>query len=321
MIRRRTLLGSASLLLGAAPAWAQGRYPSRPVTVNVPFPAGGSTDIPTRLILDRVAKDMGASFVVQNQPGAGGRIGVGAALRHKADGYSLVVVNHANTTIPLAFGQQLSYAPMDDIHYIAPFVTIPVTLMVNPRLPFATLKEFVAHVKQNPGKINIGTAGLGTMSHLAGEMFKQSAGLDVQFVHYKGDAASTVDVIAGHLPALFIGGGSNFHTDGRLRALAVSSEKRLSSLADVPSFTELGYSGVKAVAWNGLAAQRAVPDDIAQALNAGVQAALAQSEITSALRERGFEPYVASRAVFAQRVAEEVRTYQALRRATGIELS
>ena len=233
--------GVGSILAPAAQA--QDRYPNRPVKIIVPTVAGGTVDVITRLIANDLSSRLGVSFFVDNRSGAGNTLGSREAARAEADGYTLLMSSASGQVISPLVYRNVDYDPVKSFAPIGLVAEGSIILVVNPSLPFKSVPELVAHAKANPGKLNYGSAGTGTLPHLAGELFKSVAGVDLVHVPYRGGALSIADVIAGNVQLTFEAASPLLPhiRDGRLRALAVLSKARLADLPDVPSAAESGY--------------------------------------------------------------------------------
>jgi tripartite-type tricarboxylate transporter receptor subunit TctC len=271
MSTRRNFIASTAVLAGAfvtliapyfSPAFAQS-WPQKPVTIVVPFAPGGNTDGIARLAAQRLTETFGKQFIVENRGGASGAIAAEQILRADADGYTLFVAALPVMAIVPAMNK-VKYDPIKDFAPISNIATNPFVLVVNEAFPAKTLPEFIAHVKSQNGKLSYASAGTGSLTHLSMALFLKQAGIEMIHVGYRGNAPALADVIAGHVPAMF----SNLAdvlpqmSTGKLRLLAVSSEKRVSQAPDVPTVAESGYPKFKTQTWNGLLARKGTPQDV-----------------------------------------------------------
>jgi tripartite-type tricarboxylate transporter receptor subunit TctC len=287
-------------------------YPSRSVTLVVPYPPGGTTDIVARLVAPKIAEQIGQTIVIENKAGAGGTIGAGFVTKSAPDGYTLLLGTPPDQVTAQFLTKQISYDPAKDFAPISLLVRGPNVLVVNPNVPAKTLAEFVALAKQQPGKLNFASAGKGNTSHLSGELFKVRAGIDITHVPYRGNAPASQDLLAGHVQALFEAPAASLGNirDGRARPLAVTSAQRLKTLPDVPTFAEAGVPGVEVYTWFSILAPAKTPPEIVAKLNKAASAALADAGIRSRLEEMSFEvvggaPDVLGKFIIAERVKWE----------------
>ena len=303
------LAASAAALPAASRiAGAQG-YPNKPVRIIVPVPAGGPIDLAARLIGQWLADRLGQPFVVENRPSAGGHVGIEAVARAPADGYTLLLALAGNTMNATLF-ERLNYDFIRDIAPIASINHIPLVLASNPLFPPATVAELIAYAKANPGKVNMATAGVGTMPHVAGELFKMLTGADILSVRYRGSAPAVTDLLGGHVQVAFDAVSSSIEhiKSGRLRALGVSTGKRLDVLPDVATVGE-SVPGFEATGWCGLCAPKATPADIIALLNREVNAGLVDPKVRTRLTELGSIVFVTSPRAFATFIADETEKW------------
>ena len=265
-------------------------FPARPIKVVVPYAAGGPTDILGRLVTEFLGRDLRQAAFVENRPGAQGAIGAETVARANPDGYMLLVV--AGSMIvqnPLLY-KKLSYDPVRDFRVLALITEVPVVMEVHPSVPARTVAEFVAYAKQNPGKLTFGSAGTGGTIHLAGEMFKQMAGIEMTHVPYKGAAPALTDLLAGNIQVMFDSLGTALPPvrSGMVRALGVSSARRISDLPDVPTIAESGYPDYLVSVWFGVVAPARVPDDVARILKASLDRAMNDDAFRASLEKIGY---------------------------------
>jgi tripartite-type tricarboxylate transporter receptor subunit TctC len=252
------LTGAAALPAVSRIAWAQ-TYPTRPVRVIVGFPPGGTADIVARLVGQRLSERLGQPFVIENRPGAGGNIGTEAVVRAPADGYTLLLAATLNT-INATLYDKLNYNFIRDIAPVACIIRTPLIMVVNPAVPAKTVPEFIAYAKDNPGKVTMASAGTGTLSHIAGELFKMMTGIDMLHVPYRGGAPALTDLMGGQVQVYFSPLPESISTikGGKLRALAVTTATRSEALPDIPTVGEF-VPGYEASVWFGLSAPTGTP--------------------------------------------------------------
>ena len=258
----RAVVAGALLAFGTMAAAQQ--YPTKPVRLIVPFPAGQATDLAARLIAEALGKEWGQSVVVENIGGGAGIPGMVAAKNAPADGYTLAMGTSAVLVVNPAIMSSIPYDPMNDFAYIGPVFRNPLIIVASEKSPYRTVKDLVEAAKKNPGKLNWGYPGAGTTQHLTGELFKQVAGVDIQGVMYKGSAAAVQDLLGGQIELSVDGIGPNLpHIKaGKLRALASTGEQRATQLPDVPTVAEQGYPGFSGEGWGGVVMPKGVPADI-----------------------------------------------------------
>jgi tripartite-type tricarboxylate transporter receptor subunit TctC len=265
-------------------------YPTRPIKLVVPYAAGGPTDVLGRLVGEYLGRDLKQPVIVENKAGAQGAIGAEAVARSEPDGYTLFVTAASIIVLNPMLYKKLSYDPVRDFRMLALVTDLPVVMEVHPSVPAKTVAEFVAYAKQNPGKINFGSAGTGGTIHLAGEMFKQIAGVDMVHVPYKGAGPALTDLISGNIQVMFdtLSTALPPVKGGLVRALGVSSEQRSADLPDVPTIAESGYPSYRVSVWYGIAAPAKLPDDIAQKISASLDRALNDDAFRASLEKIGF---------------------------------
>lgn len=287
---RRTLLALAgAMMLPAAGIARAETYPSRPVQIVVPYPPGGTADLIARFLADRLREARGQSFVVENRAGATGTIGSASVARAPADGYTLLIGVGGPLTIAPHLMPNIPYDTMAAFDPITLVAEVPSLLAVHPNVPARTVQELIALARARPGALNFGSAGTGSSVHLAGELFKLSAGIQVEHVPYRGGAPALNDLIAGNITYLF----ENLpqllpHAEtGRIRALGITSTRRSASLPDVPTVAEAGVPGFEATTWFGLLGPRGLPPEVRQQLHADVTRVLGNSEVRGFLARQG----------------------------------
>jgi len=265
-------------------------YPVRPIKLVVPYAAGGPTDVLGRLVADFLARDLKVATVVENKAGAQGAIGAEAAARAEPDGYTLFVAAASIIVLNPMLYKKLPYDPVSDFKMLALITDLPVVMEVHPSVPARTVAEFVAFAKQNPGKLNFGSAGTGGTIHLAGEMFKQIAGVDMIHVPYKGAGPALTDLLSGNIQVMFdtLSTALPPVKSGLLRPLGVSSTERSPDLPDVPTIAESGYPDYRVSVWYGIAAPDKVPDEVSQKVSASLNRALNDDAFRASLEKIGF---------------------------------
>lgn len=307
MISLRRALVTVGLALTAAGASAQ-TYPSKPIRVVVPFPPGGGTDIIARDVSQKVAALTGWTLVVENRPGAGGNLGVEAAAKSAPDGYTLVLGQTSNMAINATLYQKLPYDPQKDLAPVVLVARAPLVLVTSAATPFKTLDDAVKAAKSKPGAINFASPGNGTVAHLTSELFQKAAGIKLQHIPYKGAAQALTDVISGSVE-LYMSSVPTLLAQirqGKLRALAVTSAKRVDDLPDVPTIQELGYPGFDASTWFGFLAPAGTPNEIVAKLNAEFNRALQQPDLRKKLADQGAEPIGGTPAQFAALIRNDI---------------
>jgi tripartite-type tricarboxylate transporter receptor subunit TctC len=324
MIDRRRLLGLAAAGLAVPNAWqfaqAQGKYPDRSIRVVVPRVAGGSVDVIGRGWSEKTRLTLGPSHI-ENQGGGGGRIGATTVARAPADGYHLLI----GSTSELVLNPILETLPYDPIKNFAPIgilSTSPLVFMVDPKLPINNLKELAAYAKANPGKVNYGTAGAGTIGHVAIELFKQVSGLK-EFIHipYKGGAAAVNEVMGGRLTLVAVsisGAVVALHQSGKIRIIAVTSEGRSEALPDLPSVVEQGFPDLVIQFFIGLFAPSGLPEPILAQLEKATQVAMKDPSLQALLNKAGFDVPNSSRAEAAKFVQAEFKRWGPVLKAAGM---
>src|SRR5204863_4895418 len=254
-------------------------YPARPITLILPFPPGGSTDIIGRIAADGMARELGQPFVVDNRGGAGGAIGAKAIADAAPDGYALGIATVSTHVVNPIVQRDLRYDPLKDFSFVSQIATVPNSMSVHPSVPARTMAEFIEYARTNPGKLNYGTPGVGSLGHLIGETFKYSAKVNLTHVPYRGAGPALNDALGGQVQVLFDNLPSSLphiHA-GKLRALAVAAEKRVASLPDVPTFAETGQPLVNDPSWFGLIGPAKLPADITARLHGALVATLKQA--------------------------------------------
>jgi tripartite-type tricarboxylate transporter receptor subunit TctC len=319
---RRTLLRGAAGAVALPVVWriAQAQsYPSRPVRVIVATAAGGGNDIIARLIGQRLAEHLGQPFVVDNRPGAGSNIGTEAVVRASADGYTLLLVSASNA-INATLYEKLTFNFIQDIAPVAGIMRTPLVVLVNPSLPATTALEFISYAKANPGKINTASGGNGTPSHMAAELLKMMAGVDLVHVPYRGLGPALTDLLGGRVQVMF--GGTTvsipYIRAGKLRALAVTTAARSEELPDLPTLGDF-VPGYEASQWYGIGAPRSTPAEIIGRLNKEIIASLDDPKIRARLTDLGGTALPGSPGDFGKLIAEETEKWGKVVKFAGIK--
>jgi len=299
-------LWSALALLLALTAPAAAEYPDHPVRLIIPFPPGGSNDVVGRLVANQLSEKLGHKVFVDNRGGAGGVLGTEAAAAAAPDGYTLLIVSIAHAVNPALY--KLNYDPIKSFTPVSILATGPNVLAVNPQLPVKTVAELVALAKQKPGELDYASAGVGSFQHLGGELFKLTAGVNLQHVPYKGGGPAMQDVIAGHVKIMFssLVQTTPFIQSGQLRALGVGGTKRNPILPDVPTIAEAGVPGYEANNWWGIMAPAGTPNEIVDRLYRDIQATLKSPELTAAFDREGASAVTMSTDEFAKYIENEI---------------
>ena len=322
-ISRRKFLGKAigATAVSAVPRAARTQsYPTRPVHLIVGFAAGGPNDISARLIGQWLSERLGQQFVVENRPGAGGNVATEFVVRAPDDGYTLLLVP-APAAINATLYDNLSFNFIRDIRPVAGILRVPEVMVVNPAVPARTVPEFIAYAKANPGKINMASAGNGTVPHVAGELFKFMTGVDLVRVGYRGGGPALIDLIAGQVQVMFEPTLSTLpHIKaGELRALAVSSATRSPALPDVPTVAET-VPEYEATAWFGIGAPKNTSTEIVERLNKETNAGLADPKVQKRMEDLGGIPMPMSPAEFGKMIADETDKWAKVIKFAGIKL-
>ena len=331
-VRFTSICASATMLV--APAFAQTHatgsepapslskeqaWPAKPVRIVVPFAPGGTSDTLGRIVANKLGESFGQSFVVENRPGAGGVTGSDLVAKSAPDGYTLVVSGVASHAVAPALASKFPFDPVKDFTHIALFGGPPSVFAVHPSLPARNLAEFATLAKKRPGELTYGSPGNGTHGHLLAELFKQTAGINIVHVPYKGASGAVADLIGGHIQAVsttLTTAGTQIRA-GRARGLAISSAARLPEYIDVPTFRELGYPELVATIWFALSGPAGMPAEIVNKLNAEVRRILQLTEVRERLRPEGIESGTLDEKAFTEFVAAEIKRWAPVVRASG----
>ncbi|MFI5447875.1 Bug family tripartite tricarboxylate transporter substrate binding protein [Polaromonas sp. UC242_47] len=303
-----TLLACLTLLSAATTTHAQDDgYPNKPVRIVVPFAAGGSTDVVARLLADKLTAEFKQPFVIDNRGGAGGNIGADAVAKAPADGYTLLMGTTGVLSINGYLYKNMSYDALRDFAPVSYTSLITNILVVPTEVPVRSVAELVALAKGKPGSLSFASSGAGSSTHLSGELFKAMAGIDILHVPYRGSAQALTDVVAGQVTMLFDNAPSSigFIQQGKLRALAVTSSKRLSNLPEVPTVDEAGIKGYESLSWSGIVAPTATPKPVIAKLNQAIDRILKSDEIKRRLAALGVDPVGGPPEAFARHIRTE----------------
>jgi tripartite-type tricarboxylate transporter receptor subunit TctC len=305
---------------GLVDAQAQS-FPNRPITLVIPFAPGGSTSIVGRVIADKMSQLLGENIVVDNRPGAGGTVGTRAVAKSDPDGYTILLGYTGTLAIGPSLYKNVGYDPRKDFAPIGLIGNAPNSLVVHPSFPVKTVAELVAYAKANPGKVNFGSAGAGTVSHITGEYFAHSAGIKLVHIPYKGTGPALTDLLGGHIPMAFapIPASHANVSAGMLRALAVTSKTRSSLLPDVPTISESGLPGFEASLYYGLVAPAGTPRPVIDKLNKELRAALASDEVKKQLGLDGTEITPGTPEDYADFIDRDEKKWSQLVKASGVE--
>jgi tripartite-type tricarboxylate transporter receptor subunit TctC len=316
--QRRTLLALTLALAATGAAIAQDKYPSKPVTLIVPQAAGGANDAIARVIAQKLTEQLGQSFIVDNRTGAGGNVGTVAAARAKADGYTLMLTADSSMVINPSLYKSTGFDPIKDFEPVGTVATAGYVLVANPAFPAKNTAELIALARQQPGKINIGSAGNGTLNHLIGEMLGKATGIDLTHVPYKGSSAAVTDLVAGQVQVSVQSLPSSiaFIRSGKIKVLGVVNPKRLPSLPDAPTIGET-VKGFGTTPWYGVFAPAGTPKAIVTQLNAAIAKALESKDAQERLAGVGCEPYKSTPEQFAQLVRDDLPRWAKIVKESG----
>lgn len=310
-----------ALLCVCLPSMAATVWPDRPIRLIVPYSAGGTDDNTARIMAQKLTTTLGQSVIVENKPGASGMIGAQYVAQSKPDGYTVLVDASA-------FGvngalHKLPYSPLKDFIPVSLLATTPMILVVNAKSPIHTVAQFISAARTKPASMTFSSAGTGTATHLGFELFDEKAGIKLVHVPYKGGAPALADVMGGHVDASFglAATALPFVKSGMLRALAVTADRRISDLPDVPTLSESGLPGLQILEWNGVFLPHDTPEPIVKKLSQALIDAVADADVRQRLRQEGMDPVGNDPAQFSVFVRHESERWQALVKAKGITLN
>ena len=305
-------LVAAALLALAGAALAQGAYPSRPVTLVVPFPPGGGTDTGARIVAQKLGAKWGQTVIVENKGGAAGMIGADMVAKAKADGYTLLMGNIGTQAINPSLYKKMPYDAATAFVPITLVAELPLAMMVNPAVPAKTAREFIALAKSQPGKLSYSSSGAGGAPHLAAEMFKESTGTFIVHVPYRGGGPAIGDLLAGHVQLSFMTvlEASGHIKAGKLRALAVTGSQRVPALPEVPTLAEAALPGFNSISWIGILAPAGTPKDVVDKVASDVRDVVAADDVKQKLIELGAVPAGTTPAQFQALIASDRKRYE-----------
>ncbi len=308
--RNKTLLAAALLGIAGA-ALAQGAFPSRPVTLIVPFPPGGGTDTGARIVAQKLGTKWGQTVIVENKGGAAGMIGADAVAKAKPDGYTLLMGNIGTQAINPSLYKKMPFDPATAFAPVSLVAELPLAMMVNPAVAATTAKEFVALARSKPGQLSYSSSGAGGAPHLAAEMFKDATGTFILHVPYRGGGPAIGDLLAGHVQLSFMTAleASGHIKAGKLRALAVTGAKRVPALPDVPTLAETVVPGFNSISWIGVLAPAGTPKNIVDKIAGDLREVLAADDVKSKLVDLGAVPSATTPAQFAALIESDRKRY------------
>lgn len=315
-----TTFVTAALALCGMPA-AEAAYPEKPITMIVPFPPGGPTDLVARVLAKAMGEQVGQPIVVENRGGANGNIGAALAAKAPPDGYT-ILYNTSAVALSPALYKTLTYDVLRDLAPVALAAVVPLALVVHPSVPASNVKEFVAYVKANPGKLSYGSAGTGNVTHLGALQFLQANGLEAVHIPYKGSAPADMDLVGGQIQFLTdtVNSVMAFVKDKRIRMLAVTTAKRMSLFPDVPTLAESGMKGFEVGAWQGVMVPAGTPKPVIQKLNAELMRALQNAEVKEKLAQQGAEPLGSTPEEYGAYIRKEIDRWGQLIRQAGVKV-
>jgi tripartite-type tricarboxylate transporter receptor subunit TctC len=305
----RLLLFCIALMVSSLAATAQqAAYPARPITMVVTFAAGGSSDVLARAVADAMSQDLGQQVAVDNRPGAGGNIGAEVVAHAAPDGYTILFGTNGTLGIGPALYKNLRYDPFHDLAPVGLLHKLPLLLIVNPQVPAQNLSELIAYARANPGKLSFASAGVGSVSHLAGELFKEEAKIDILHVPYKGGGAAVTDLISGRLSMMLetIPNALPLAKNGQMRAIGVTTKERSSIAPQIPTLAEAGLPGFDVSAWTGLFVPAGTPAAVIDRLNAETRKILGDQKYVSLIQGMGTDVAASSPQEFGEFVRDDV---------------
>ena len=306
-------------LFATTPAALAQTWPAKSVRIVVPFPPGGGTDIGTRIVAQKLQEAFGQSFVVENKPGAAGIVGTEFTAKSPPDGYTFMMGNIGTHAINVSLYKKLSYDPVKDFAPVSMVADLPLLLLVHPSVPANSVKELIALAKSQPGKLNFSTSGAGGSMHVAAELFKSMAGVDMVHIPYKGGAPAVADLIAGQVPLSFatVLETIQFVKAGKVRALAVTNNRRSVALPDLPTIAEAGLPGYQSISWLALFAPAGTPKDVVNRVSSETVRILKIADVKERLLGQGAEPIGSTPEELATTLAADMAKYAKVIRESG----
>jgi tripartite-type tricarboxylate transporter receptor subunit TctC len=309
----RLLFSCIAFMVSSLAATAQpSAYPARPITMVVTFAAGGSSDVLARAVGDAMSQDLGQQVAVDNRPGAGGNIGAEAVAHATPDGYTILFGTNGTLGIGPALYKNLRYDPFHDLAPVGLLHKLPLLLIVNPQVPAQNLSELIAYARANPGKLSFASAGVGSVSHLAGELFKEEAKIDILHVPYKGGGAAVTDLISGRVSMMLetIPNALPLARNGQMRAIGVTTKERSSIAPDIPTLAEAGLPGFDVSAWTGLFVPAGTPAAVIDRLNAETRKILDDQKYVALIHSMGTDVTASSPQEFGEFVRDDVARWK-----------
>ncbi len=301
---------------------AANEYPDRPIRLVVPFPPGGGADNLARMIMPKVAAILGESIVIDNRPGAGGNVGAESVARAAPDGYTLLYGTNGTHAINASLYPNLRFDPVKDFVPVSRMTTIAALLIVNSAFPVKSVAELIGYAKSHPGEVNFASAGNGTTSHLAGELFRKMAGIDIVHVPYRGGALAVIDLIGGQVQMMIdvMPNAYPLARDSKVRGLAVTTARPFPAAPEYPTIADSGLPGFEISAWDGIFAPTGTPEPIIVKLNAAIRQALSDPQLREALLARGAQPVPTSPEEFARFITASADKWGKLVREAGAKV-
>lgn len=323
--RRRFCIALSALAMAAAAAplaAASDDYPSRPVSILVPYPPGGASDVTARLLADKMSQSMGVPVVVENRPGANGVIATDAVAKARPDGYTILMANVGPNAISQSVYPNLPYDTVKDFSAISQTTLVPIVLVAGPAMDAENIDELIAKAKAQPGHYTFASAGNGASNHLAGELFKSMAGVDMLHVPYRGDTPALTDVMAGQVSMMFttVVAAMPHITSGKLRLMAVATNRKIPALGDAPTLDQAGVIGYDAASWGGLVAPAGTPSAILERLYQEQAKALAHPDVSNKLADLGAEIVGSSPSEFQKYIEAETAKWGDVARSNNIQI-
>jgi tripartite-type tricarboxylate transporter receptor subunit TctC len=317
---KTTYLLAVALAVCSAPTFAQSPYPTKPIRLIVPYPPGGGSDVIGRVIAEVLSPRMGQQLIIDNRAGASTAIGADLAAKSPADGYTLFLATVTTLAVVPNVRSKLSYDFKRDFAPVSMLAKQPYALVTHPSIPVKSVRDVIAYVKANTGKVDYASPGVASGGHIAGEMFKQMAGIDMTHITYKGSGPATSDLLGGHISFLFstIPGIQGPAKAGKLRVIAVTTAKRSGALPDTPTIAESGVPGYEANSWNTMVVPKGTPAPIIARLNTELSAALRSPEMKARLVPQGYDPEPSTPQEVTDYVASEVVRYGKLLKSMGL---